>query len=102
LLRCTGEDIHNWSGGTVSVEVDAYAALTQIQATLPVLSLAVSNQQTLVTVRQAVPGWTYVLQTSTNLAAWSPALTNLAMTNILVMPDANTLEKTRYYRVLVP
>lgn len=83
-------------------KVDAYAALVQAQATLPLLSLAVSNHQAQVTVRQAVSGWRYVLQTSTDLFSWSPILTNTAATNILQMPDANTEDKTRFYRVVIP
>ena len=83
-------------------KVDAYAALTQVQATLPVLSVAVSNAQARVTVQQAVSGWNYVLQTSTNFSSWSPVLTNLAVTNVLQMVDANAGDKSRFYRVIIP
>lgn len=83
-------------------KVDAYAALTQVQATLPLLSLAVSNLQAQVTVRQTVSGWQYVLQTSANLISWSPILTNTATTNMLQMPGLNAGDKARFYRVVIP
>jgi len=84
-------------------KVDAYAALTLAQATLPLLSIAVTNHQAQITVHQAVANWQYVLQTSTNLTAWSPILTNTATTNTLSMLDPNpATDKTRFYQVIIP
>jgi minor extracellular serine protease Vpr len=84
-------------------KVDAYAAMTAVQATLPLLSLTtLSNHQARITVRQAIPGWQYILQMSTNLFSWSPTLTNTATTNIFQMLDANAINNIRFYRVIIP
>ena len=81
-------------------KVDAYAALSTVQATMPLLFLtALTNHQAQVTVQQTVPGWRYVLQSSTNLVSWLPVLTNTASTNSLNMLDPNAENKARYYRV---
>ena len=81
-------------------KVDAYAALSTVQATMPLLFLtALTNHQAQVTVQQTVPGWRYVLQSSTNLVSWLPVLTNIASTNSLNMLDPNAENKARYYRV---
>ena len=81
-------------------KVDAYAALSLAQATLPLLSLTLlTNHQAQVMVQQAVAGWQYVLQTSSNLVSWLPILTNTASTNTLKMLDPNTADKARFYRV---
>ena len=81
-------------------KVDAYAALSAVQTTLPLLSLAgLTNHQAQVMVQQTIPGWRYVLQSSTNLMSWLPILTNTASTNTLKMLDPNTGDRARFYRV---
>ncbi|HWX18347.1 MAG TPA: S8 family serine peptidase [Candidatus Binatia bacterium] len=84
-------------------KVDAYATVSAVTATLPLLSFTgLSNHQAHVTVRQTVPGWQYVLQVSTNFSSWAPLLTNTAATNSLQMLDTNALNQSRFYRVAIP
>ena len=61
-----------------------------------------TNHQAQITVHQAVSGWQYVLQTSTNLTLWSPILTNTAATNTLQMLDPNPVDKSHFYRAIIP
>jgi subtilisin family serine protease len=84
-------------------KVDASNAVYLVRSTLPRLSVsAPSNQQAQVTVLQAIPGWRYVLQASTNLLSWTPIVTNIASTNILGMLDLDALGSPRFYQVIIP
>ena len=84
-------------------KADAYNALLAVQTTLPLLSQVVlTNQQAKITVQHAVPGWQYVLQTSTDLVSWSSVLTNMASTNVFQMLDSSATNKARFYRVIIP
>jgi minor extracellular serine protease Vpr len=84
-------------------KVNASNALAIVQSTLPLLSGAVlANNQAQITVNQAMPGWKYVLQSSSDLHTWSLVLTNTAITNSLVMADPQVLtNNSRFYRVAI-
>jgi hypothetical protein len=83
-------------------KVNASNAVAMVRATLPVLSVASpSNQLSQVTIQQAVPGWHYVLQTSSNLVSWTPLLNSTASTNSITVLDTNAVDSPRYYRALI-
>jgi hypothetical protein len=85
-----------WGYGKVS----ASNALALVQATLPALSMpAVINQHFQALVQPTVPGWQYLLQTSTNLVSWSAILTNTATSNLLGIVDSGAVSGARFYRV---
>jgi fibronectin type 3 domain-containing protein len=48
---------------------------------------------------QAVNGRTYVVQTSTDLATWSPIYTNQAIGSPFLFTDTNAVDQARFYRV---
>jgi len=83
-------------------KVNASNALAMVQATLPLLLVAaITNHQVQLAVHQAVPGWQYVLQISTNLVSWSAIQTNTASTNLVGMLDPSLVNRTRFYRIAI-
>lgn len=81
-------------------KVDAYAALAAVQATLPRISLTLTNGQSVVTMQHATPGDHCVLEVSSNLLSWTDLLTNLAPAETFNLTDTNPPDSEQYYRVL--
>jgi len=87
---------NSWGYG----KVDAYAAMTLVQQTLPLLSVTLTNRQPLLVVQRAIAGKDYVLQFSPDLHSWTSMLTNTATTNVLSLVDVDPLAVARFYRVV--
>jgi fibronectin type 3 domain-containing protein len=48
---------------------------------------------------QAVNGRTYIVQTSADLATWTPIYSNQASSSVFLYTDTNAVDQARFYRV---
>jgi fibronectin type 3 domain-containing protein len=88
------------SAANVSGESAASSEVGATPFAAPIILTVVTTTNNQFTLQfQAVNGRTYIVQTSTDLAGWTPIYTNQAGGSVFLFTDTNTVDQERFYRV---